>query len=252
MLTLIFFPRYDKNYRQFIFINEQVRNKTQKTYDRWSLTYDIDSNPHILLEHDEVLRLVHANRNEKILDVACGTGKYTEEFYKKNAIVVGIDFSKKMLEIAKRKNPHILYKLADLRKRLLFPANSFDKVNCAQVLKHLRYRELKFALKEFHRVIKPAGLCIFSVTHPDMDWTGYKMKKTPRVDLPKESEITHHKFSDYLEAIEKAGFSIEEIKQLPIDNKIKHLLTPSSFKKVRGRYEIIIFKLRKKGGSEKS
>lgn len=57
----------------------------------------------------------------KILDLGCGPGQLIEELYKKNndLHITGIDFSEKMLDISKEKNPkaiHIKMNVEDLNK----------------------------------------------------------------------------------------------------------------------------------------
>ncbi len=229
-----------------ILLNDQIfynymTYKTKRAYDVWASKYDQDINPHLILEHDDVLKLVNAKQNEKILDAACGTGRYTEVFFKRKARVIGIDFSKKMIEIAQQKNPKIDYRVVGLTKKLPFPNNYFDKINCGQALKHIK--KLKFTLKEFHRILTKNGKLIFSVTHPDMDWTDYETRHNVSLDLIAESDIFQHRFCDYFEAFEYAGFKIDVIQQVKINEKIKHILTAKSYRKVKGRYENIIFRL---------
>ena len=218
-----------------------MTKRTQKAYNKWAPAYDIDPNPHILVEHDDVLKLVAPKRHEKILDAGCGTGKYTIEFHKKGTDVIGVDFSKKMLEVARNKYPAIKFYQANLEKKLSFRNQQFDKINCAQALKHLR--NIKPTLKEFFRVLRKGGILVFSVTHPEMDWDGFEMKDNPDFVLSENSDIFHHKFKDYFEAINQAGFKMDKIVQVPISHKIKHLLTTKSYKIVKGRYEVIIFRL---------
>lgn len=218
-----------------------MTRRTQKAYDDWALAYDRDPNPHKVLEYEAVLSLVDAKKNEKILDAACGTGRYTHEFKKVGAEVIGIDFSEQMLKTARDKYPEIKFKKADLREELPFPDRWFDKINCAQTLKHLK--ELAPTLKEFFRVLRKGGIFVFSVTHPEMDWEGFEMKDRPDFVLSERSDIFQHRFSDYFDAFEETGFKIEKVVQLPISEKIRHLLTPESYQEVKGRYEVIVFKL---------
>lgn len=218
-----------------------MTKRTQKAYDKLAPVYDTDPNPHILLEHDDVLALVAPKRNEKILDAACGTGKYTIEFAKKGAQVVGIDISEQMLAVARGKYKKIEFHQTNLERKLPFRNQQFEKINCAQALKHIK--NLKKALKEFFRVLRKDGVFVFSVTHPEMDWEGYEMKDNPDFILSEQSDIFHHRFADYFGAFDYAGFKIDKIVQVPISQKIKHLLTTKSYQKLKGRYEIIIFKL---------
>lgn len=217
--------------------------KTRKAYDAWAESYDSDLNPHLLLEHDDFLELVDAKPKERILDAACGTGRYTEEVQLMGATVVGIDFSNRIIETAREKNPLIDYRNLDLRKKLPFPDSHFDKITCGQALKHIR--NLKFTFKEFNRLLKKDGKLIFSVTHPDMDWTNYVMRKKVSIDLTAASDMFEHKFSDYFQAIVDSGFKIDVVRQIPVNLKIKDILTTESFKQVKGRYEVIIFRLSK-------
>lgn len=220
-----------------------MTKRNQRAYDKWAATYDSDPNPHTLLEHSWVVRAVAAHRGDVILDAACGTGRYAEEFLSKTRHVTGLDFSREMLALAKRKCPQARFIRGDITRNLPFAANRFDKINCAQTLKHIR--RLGPVLKEFHRILKPGGTFTFSVTHPDMNWEGYEGEVRPSFVLAAESDIHHHRFCDYLEAIESAGFRIAAIKQVPVSEKIRHLLTKKSFKKVKGRYQIVIFSLQK-------
>lgn len=217
--------------------------KTQEGYNRWSETYDSEGNSQIYMEHDDVVALVDPKDGESILDAACGTGKYTTEFHQAGANVVGIDFSQGMLNIAVRKYPELAFIFTDLSKRLPFGDATFNKLNCAQALKHLPELVIPFA--EFARVLKANGKFVFSVTHPDMYWDDYEMVDGPHVDIRTETDLHQHRFCDYFHALETAGFSLDRLVQIPVSTKIKHLLTPESFMKVEGRYQILIIRARK-------
>lgn len=218
-----------------------MADRTLEAYKKWALFYDSDPNPHILLEHDDFVDMVAAGKNEKILDAACGTGKYTIEFVKAKAVVTGIDFCNEMLDIARKKVPGTKFIIADISGRLPFKNSQFDKITCGQTLKHIK--NLTPTLKEFNRVLKPGGKFIFSVTHPEMNWDGYDTKVKSRGKLIERSDIFHHQFKDYIDAFNNSKFRIDAIRQIPIDKKIKHLLTKKSYPIVNGRYEIIIFRL---------
>lgn len=220
-----------------------MSERTRKAYDQWARSYDSDPNPHLVLEHEDVLALIAPAAGESILDAACGTGRYTAEIARAEATVRGIDFSEEMLVIARAKLPDARFDHADLREPLQFKASTFDAVLCAQALKHLP--DLSKPMQEFARVLKPGGRFVFSVTHPELDWTGYEMRDNPEFVLPQHADIHHHRFADYFAAIDRAHLKIDCIKQLPISEKIRHLLTESSYEVVRGRYQIVVFRLLK-------
>jgi ubiquinone/menaquinone biosynthesis C-methylase UbiE len=214
-------------------------NRTRDAYDRWSVTYDGDPNPQTALEESDVVELVSPRPRDRILDAACGTGRYCRLFRDSGAEVIGVDFSEEMLCVARTALPSVEFHYADLILPLPFSDGEFGKVNCAQALKHLP--DIRPALKEFARVIASGGTVTFSVTHPDMNWDGYQLSYSPSFVLSNESEIHHHRFCDYFEAIEMAGLKLVGFRQLPIDERIKEYLTIESFQKVKGRYQIAIF-----------
>lgn len=219
--------------------------RTQAAYDLWASQYDADPNPQIQLEFDDVLSLIDPQPNQSILDAACGTGRYARILLQRGANVIGVDFSDQMLAIAREKNPSIRFINADLQKPLDFESGVFDKILCAQALKHLP--DLEPVFKEFARVLKTGGHFVFSVTHPDMDWDGYELadQDPNRFKLTQHADIHHHKFSHYFQAIELAGFTVDRIVQIPVSEKIRPLLTPQSYLKVKGRFQILAMRLAK-------
>ncbi|MEZ5277707.1 MAG: class I SAM-dependent methyltransferase [Opitutaceae bacterium] len=225
------------------FAKQMPANRNRSAYDQWSEMYDLDPNPHTAMEEDDVVDMVAAAPGEHILDAACGTGRYCRLFQSKEAHVVGIDFSEGMLRVARQKMPTVAFRCVDLTGILPFPEASFDKINCAQALKHLP--DLTIPLAEFARVLKPSGTITFSVTHPEMDWESYEMSSTLSFNLAAESDIHQHRFWQYFEAIDRAGLRLSAFRQTPVGEKIRKYLTPESYQKVRGRYQIAIFQARK-------
>jgi len=94
-------------------------------------------------------------QHAQVLDVACGTGDLSIEIFEANqARVIGIDFCRPMLEIAKAKTRAIPFIEGDAL-RLPFADRSFDLVTIAFGLRNLSSRER--GLLELQRVLKPGG-----------------------------------------------------------------------------------------------
>ena len=99
---------------------------------------------------------------EHILDVATGTGDVAFEINKKyDVTIIGLDISKKMLEIAKTKlnkiqsdNTKIEFIHGDAEK-LPMGDNSYDHICISFGFRNLS--DYDRALEEFHRVLKPGG-----------------------------------------------------------------------------------------------
>lgn len=95
----------------------------------------------------------------KVLDLCTGTGDIAgilKDFYP-SVDIIGIDFSEKMLEIAKQKYPDINFIQADCSK-LPFEDASFDLCVISFGLRNTEI--LTEVLKEIHRVLKPGGVFI--------------------------------------------------------------------------------------------
>jgi ubiquinone/menaquinone biosynthesis C-methylase UbiE len=220
-----------------------MADRTKTAYEKWAATYDTDPNPHTALEYRPVLETLAARSGEKILDAACGTGRYTAALHADGVEVIGVDFSPSMLAIARSHLPQVRFMEADLNAPLPFKENAFDAVLCGQALKHLP--DLAAPFSEFSRVLRSGGRLVFSVTHPDMSWAGYEMQPYTGFVVREEADIFHHRFFDYFDAAEKAGLACTRVVQLTVSEEIRHFLTEESFKRVRGRPQILILELQK-------
>ncbi len=94
-------------------------------------------------------------QNPNVLDVACGTGDLSIEIFEaKQARVVGIDFCRPMLEVARTKTQAIPFVEGDAL-HLPFADRSFDLVTIGFGLRNLSSRER--GLQELQRVLRPNG-----------------------------------------------------------------------------------------------
>lgn len=61
----------------------------------------------------DCLELLSPQRNERILDLGCGTGHLTQEIAKQGAIAIGIDKAPTMIEQARKNYPDLQFEVAD-------------------------------------------------------------------------------------------------------------------------------------------
>lgn len=100
---------------------------------------------------------------DKVLDLGCGNGRFYPAFKKRKAEYYGIDFSSKLIEIAKEKYPSGNFSVSDVFD-LKFQNEFFDKVYSIAVLHHMPEEELRIKfLKEATRVLKTKGLLVLTV-----------------------------------------------------------------------------------------
>ncbi len=80
---------------------------------------------------------------------------------------------------------------------------------------------------------------MFSVTHPEMNFTDYELNFVPSFVLSREADIHHHTEQDYREALVAAGLVVEEWRPVLVSMNIERWLTPASFQKVCGRPQVL-------------
>jgi len=107
--------------------------------------------------------------NSLVLDVACGTGDLSIELKRSgNARIVGTDFCRPMLAIAKEKSSADSLAIPFLEgdgMRLSFADDTFDAVTIAFGLRN--FSNWTEGLRELHRVLKPSGrLAVLEFSSP--------------------------------------------------------------------------------------
>jgi demethylmenaquinone methyltransferase/2-methoxy-6-polyprenyl-1,4-benzoquinol methylase len=102
---------------------------------------------------------------DRVLDACCGTGDLAVAARKAGAAeVVGIDFSERMLERARRKAPELEFVQADVLS-LPFADASFDSVVVGFGVRNVD--DLEAGLRELRRVLRQGGrLGILEITTP--------------------------------------------------------------------------------------
>ncbi len=130
---------------------------TRAWYDQRSEQWARKHNPDIYWKElrNEFEQLIGPNK--RILDVGCGTGRDSFHFVNDGYRVVGIDFSKGMLEEARKYVPK-----ADLFEMdmlcITLPIASFDGVWCCASLLHVKKSEARDVVLEMKRALKRDGI----------------------------------------------------------------------------------------------
>jgi len=115
--------------------------------------------------------LAQVGPGSRALDVATGTGDLAIELAGRGATVVGLDFSERMLELARAKAPSIDFVQGNALE-LAYPDASFDAVTVGFGARN--FADLDRGLRELARVTRPGGrvviLEITSPQRPPLSW----------------------------------------------------------------------------------
>lgn len=143
-------------------VGQQARaDRIRQMFDQVAARYDA-RNRLFSADRDRAWRRRAARRaalrpGQTALDLCTGTGKLAHEllsFVGPSGRVIGIDFSPAMLDLARRREPGIEFRLGDVT-HLGEPDAGVDAVTIGFGLRNLVDRQT--ALREMHRVLRPGG-----------------------------------------------------------------------------------------------
>ena len=143
------------------------------------------------------------NENDKVLDIACGTGYGTAYFAKTAKKVVGVDVDKYAINFANKifvereEIKNLSFKCADVFEDKL---GKFDKIISFETIEHLENDEL-FISKLFD-ALEDGGKLICSTPNE----TVFPFKKEEN-----QYHIRHYTVEDLTKLLTSAGFVVEEI-----------------------------------------
>ncbi len=140
--------------------DDHVKN-TIAVYDAMAGKYAKKFNDYAPLpERERFISLLphHAH----ILDVGCGPGRDADYFTANGSSVTGVDFSEKLLEIARLRVPQAIFYKQDFRS-LRFSKQSFDGIWACASLLHLKRHEVPMVLNNFFQLLKSGGILFIMV-----------------------------------------------------------------------------------------
>ena len=183
---------------------KHIHNITAKTYKE-HFGEEWDNKQHI----DKFIQLLkHNNDNPKVIELGCGWGYHTDYFRKNGIDTVGIDFSRKFIQIAKKE----------------FPLSTFKNINALSLSKYYKKESVDgiFGIYFFHfipkeetdtlwanisTILKNGGLIFGLITMGEKD---EQMIKTACLPAEDNRRLYTYNFSErkWKEIIKKFGFKI--------------------------------------------
>jgi 2-polyprenyl-3-methyl-5-hydroxy-6-metoxy-1,4-benzoquinol methylase len=143
------------------------RRETEERYDTlWAPFYGekwgLYSNAMHLKFVEKFLSLLLPNG--KILDAACGAGRYMPMLLEKGYAVLGIDQSQGMLSKAQAKFPSVQTEKVGLQEMVY--RGMFDGAICMDAMEHVFPEDWPVVLGNLQRALKPQGYLYFTVEIP--------------------------------------------------------------------------------------
>ncbi len=162
----------------------------------------------VLLLDELNVFLTKVRKGGRILDAGCGPGHDTEYFARKGFQALGVDFSSKMIDYAKRnRNVGVFKKVNLLELDRYFDKAYFDGVWVSSSLTHFKKGDIVKVLKQIKFVTAPKSPIVIIV----------KKKRRGRTH---KREIIFNEFykKDIVEYIRKSGLVIKKIKTFSVLN----------------------------------
>jgi SAM-dependent methyltransferase len=188
---------------------EGIASKYAETVDTkpWNAYY----------ERPAVISLLPSLINAKVLDAGCGSGWYAEYLLSRGAAVTAFDVNLEFVSLTReRVGARARVLRADLAEPLDFAVDGeFDLVVCPLVMHYLKDWQPVFS--EFHRILQPHGVLVFSTHHPFMDWKLFNKEDYFAVELLEDEwDIGKVRFyrrplTAISQALDSAGFFIERL-----------------------------------------
>ena len=213
-----------------------TKEKILNAYEEMAERYhgQIDTKPHnAFYDRPNTLKLIGDVNGMRVLDAACGPGKYAEELIKMGANVTGFDLSPKMVKFAQERNGNADdFFVHDLSNPLkMFDNEQFDIVLCALALHYVA--DWNPVIQEFRRVLKKNGRVVVSIEHPFFEYIYFKSKKYFEVEevsavwrgFGGRVKVHSHRrpLMECIKPFTENGFYIEElVEPLPVEEFEKH------------------------------
>jgi ubiquinone/menaquinone biosynthesis C-methylase UbiE len=251
-------------------MSDGERDETREFWNRvaadWRIQVGDEGDGNRFLNSDPVLWAFAGEvKGLTVLDAGCGTGYLSRKLHDRGARVTGIDFSERMIEIARAQYPDLDFRVDSCSALTTVTDEHFDLVIANYVL--MDTPDLHGTMAAFHRVLKPNGVAVLVFSHPCFpqgratvsedgeavryDWHFSYFEHRQCIDPPwahftAEFIWFHRPLSDYWKAFRAAGFVVVEFEEPRITADRSHLATTArQLKNSQMRPGSVAFKLQK-------
>jgi SAM-dependent methyltransferase len=194
----------------------------EAAYDLWAESYPpLPHNPLMRAEQAAVLALCPDVAGCRVLDLACGSGRYGLLLQQRGAsLVVGSDLSAGMLARAP-----LAHRVRADMLNLPFAAASFDVIVSGLAVGHAP--SLDAWMAEAARVLTPGGSLVYSDFHPDAARAGMTRSFTDASGQRHQLLHALHDLDTHLAAAWQAGLVLEASREVCVGRELCEPFTGS-------------------------
>jgi malonyl-CoA O-methyltransferase len=215
---------------------------TLTAYERWAPLYPpLAHNPLMRVEQLAMLAAWPSMAGKRVLDLACGSGRYSKLLLEARAAqVVALDFCAPMLEqvtVANRVRASMMH--------LPFQAAAFDAVVSGLAVGHAT--DIGQWMSEVARVLQPAGTLVYSDFHSEAIRVGMtrSFKDTANVTVTVPHQV--YDLARQQEAMAAVGLTVETFSEVRAGIELTEAFTGSEklYKEWHGLPLVLIVRARK-------
>jgi SAM-dependent methyltransferase len=166
----------------------EMRRDCEEQYDnRWAPFYGEKWGLYSNTSHQQFLQefLSLLPQKSRVLDAACGAGRYLPFLLEKEHSVLGIDQSKGMLAKARSKFPEVPFEVVGLQEMAY--REIFDGAICMDAMENVFPEDWPVVLGNFYRALKKPGYFYFTsetIENADENEIRQAFEKAQRAGLP--------------------------------------------------------------------
>lgn len=191
-----------------------------------------------------VEKLLEINENDLVLDIACGNGNFSSRMAENGAKVVAFDYSKNMIELAKKRRKDVLDKVSfhicDATKYeeliKLKGENLFTKAVSNMAIMDIS--EITPLFKAVYEMLEKNGIFVFAMHHPcftyenDDYFTSCINKGIAIEGQPVLQNYYHRSLSDLLNLAFEVGFVLDGFYEVPFQGENVPIIMTIRLKKL--------------------
>lgn len=209
-----------------------ANHSTLTAYERWAPLYPpVAHNPLMRIEQRSMLEVWPNMEGRRVLDLACGSGRYSKLLLEANAAqVVALDFCVPMLQQVAAAD-----RVQASMMQLPFQPEVFDAVVSGLAVGHAT--DIRQWMREVARVLRPTGSLVYSDFHSEAIRVGMtrSFKDAANVTVTVPHQV--YDIASQQEAMSAAGLTIETFQELRVGMELTETF-PGSEKLYRDWYGV--------------